>query len=145
MSESLNGRPPKSFYWIAGLALVWNLMGLGAYVSQVTTSPEMLVGMSDAERALYEDLPAWATAAFAIAVNAGALGCLLLLFKKALAIPTLILSLVGVLVQNFNSFVLMGALSIVGPAGAAFSAAVVVIGVYLVWFANNAKTKGWLS
>ena len=120
-------------------------MGLGAYVSQVTTSPEMLVGMSDAERALYEDLPAWATAAFAIAVNAGALGCLLLLFKKALAVPILILSLVGVLVQNFNSFVLMGALSIVGPAGAAFSAAVVVIGVYLVWFANNAKTKGWLS
>jgi len=145
MSESINGGPPKSFYWIAGIALVWNLLGLGAYVSQVTTSPEMLAGMSDAERALYENLPAWATGAFAIAVNAGALGCLLLLFKKALAVPILILSLVGVLVQNFNSFVLMGALSIVGPAGAAFSAAVVVIGVYLVWFANNAKAKGWIG
>ena len=145
MSESLNGGPPKSFYWIAGIALIWNLMGLGAYVSQVTMSPEVLAAMPDAERTLYESVPAWATAAFAIAVNAGALGCLLLLLKKALSLPVLILSLVGVLVQNFNTFVLMGALSVVGSAGAAASAAVVVVGVYLVWFANDAKAKGWLS
>ena len=140
-----SNKPAKSFYWIAGVALFWNLMGLGAYVSQVTMSPEVLNAMPDADRALYENIPTWATAAFAIAVNAGVLGCLLLLLRKSWALPVLIVSLVGVLIQNFNSFVLMNALSVVGPVGAAASAAVVVIGAYLVWMANDAKGKGWLS
>ena len=144
MSEGSN-KPAKSFYWIAGVALVWNLMGLGAYISQVTMTPEMLSALPDAQRALYENLPTWATAAFAIAVNAGVLGCLLLLLRKSLALPVLILSLVGALVQQFNAFVLMNAMSVMGPVGAAFSAAVVFIGAYLVWMANDAKGKGWLS
>jgi len=144
MSEE-NSKPPKSFYWIAGIALVWNLMGLGAYVSQVTMTPEMLNAMPDAERALYENLPAWATSAFAIAVNAGVLGCLLLLLRKSLALPLLVLSLVAALAQHFNTLVLMKALPVVGPGGALFSAAIVIIGTYLIWMANDAKKKGWTT
>jgi hypothetical protein len=34
---------------------------------------------------------------------------------------------------------------VVGAVGAVFSGAVVVIGVYLVWMAKDAKSKGWLS
>jgi len=144
MSEGIS-KPAKSFYWVAGAALVWNLMGLGVYISQVTMSPDALNALPAAERALYEDMPAWATAAFATAVNAGVLGCLLLLFRKALALPILILSLAGVLAQQFNTFVLMKAMPVVGPAGTGLSAAVVAIGVYLVWRAKDAKGKGWLN
>jgi len=144
MSEE-NNKPPKSFYWIAGVALVWNLMGLGAYVSQVTMTPEMLNALPEAERALYENWPAWATSAFAIAVNAGVLGCLLLLLRKSLALPLFVLSLVALLAQQFNTYVLMKALPVVGPVDAVFSAAVVVIGVYLIWVANDAKQKGWTT
>lgn len=145
MSEESSGGPPKSFYWTAGAALVWNLMGVAAYVSQVTMSLEALSGLSEAERALYENMPVWATSAFAIAVNAGALGCLLLLLRKSPALPVLALSLVAALAQQFNSFVLMNALPVVGTVGALFSAAIIVIGVYLVWMANDSKQKGWLS
>lgn len=145
MVSEENNKPAKSFYWIAGTALVWNLMGLGAYISQVTMTPDMLNALPAAERALYENMPAWATAAFAIAVNAGVLGCLLLLLRKVSAIPILVLSLAGVVVQQFNTFVLMKAMPVVGAVGAVFSAAVVVIGVYLIWMAYDAKSKGWLS
>lgn len=138
-------QPSKSFYWIAGAALLWNLMGFGAYYAQVTMTPETLNALPEADRVLYENMPAWATAAFAIAVTAGALGCLLLLLRKSLALPVLIVSLVAVLVQNFNSFFLMGALSVVGPGGAAASAAIVVIGAYLIWFASDAKNKSWIG
>lgn len=140
-----NNNPPRSFYWIAGVALVWNLMGLGAYVAQVTMTPEALNALPEAERALYTDLPSWATAAFAIAVNAGVLGCLLLFLRKSWALPLLVLSLVAALAQQFNTFVLMKALPVVGPVGAVFSASIIVIGVYLIWMANDAKQKGWLS
>ena len=144
MSEETS-KPAKSFYWTAGVALVWNLMGMSAYVAQVTMTPEAMNALPDAERMLYENVPSWATSAFAIAVTAGTLGCLLLLMRKALAIPVLIASLLGVLAQNFNSFVLMDTLSVLGPVGAIFSAAVIVIGAYLIWFATESRKNGWLN
>jgi hypothetical protein len=145
MSESLNGTPPKSFYWVAGVALVWNLMGIMAYVDQVTMSAETLAAMPDAQRALYENMPSWATAAFAIAVNAGALGCLLLVLKKAIALPVLMLSMAGVLVQMAHNFFVSDALEVMGAASAIFPVIVIGIGAYLIWFASNAKSKGWIS
>ena len=136
---------PKMFYWISGAALVWNLLGVMAYVGQVTMSPETLAAMPEAERALYENTPSWVTSAFALAVNAGAIGCLLLVLRKALAVPVLILSLVAVLVQMFHNFFLSDAVEVMGAPAIVGPALVIIIGIYLVWFANDAKGKGWLS
>lgn len=143
MSED-NNKPASSYYWVAGIALVWNLMGFGAYIGQVTMAPEALNALPDAERALYENIPGWATGAFAAAVSGGVLGCVLLLLRNAYALPVFMISLLAVLVQNFNSFFLMDAMSVVGPVGATFSAAVIIIGVYLIWFTMDATKKGWI-
>jgi|TARA_B110000196_G_scaffold315545_1_gene325343 hypothetical protein len=144
MSEE-NSKPPKSFYWTAGIALVWNLMGMSAYVAQVTMTPDAMSALPEAERMLYENVPSWATSAFAIAVTAGTLGCVLLLMRKALAMPVFIASLLGVLAQNYNSFVLMDTMSVLGAVAAIFSAAVTIIGAYLIWFTSDSKKNGWLS
>ena len=82
MNQEMTSAPSKAYYWISGVALAWNLIGIMAYLGQVTMGPEVLAEMSDAERRLYENVAAWATSAYAIAVNAGALGCLLLLLRK---------------------------------------------------------------
>lgn len=145
MSEEISTNPPKLFYWISGAALVWNLLGVMAYVAQVTLTPEALAALPDGQRELYENMPSWAIAAFAIAVNAGALGCLLLVLRKSLALPVLILSLVGVVVQMIHTFLLSDALSVMGPTSAIGPVVIVFIGAYLIWFANDAKSKGWLS
>jgi len=139
-----NNKPAKSYYWTAGIALLWNLMGFSAYIAQVTMAPEALNALPEAERALYENVPGWATGAFAFAVSGGVLGCVLLLLRNGYALPVFMISLLAVLVQNFNSFFLMDAISVVGPIGAVFSAAVVVIGVYLIWFTMDAQKKGWI-
>jgi hypothetical protein len=144
MSEE-NSKPPKSFYWTAGIALVWNLMGMSAYVAQVTMTPDAMSALPEAERMLYENVPSWATSAFAIAVTAGTLGCVLLLMRKALAMLVFIASLLGVLAQNYNSFVLMDTMSVLGAVAAIFSAAVTIIGAYLIWFTSDSKKNGWLS
>ena len=145
MNDVVNNKPPSSFYWIAGLALIWNLLGLFAYISQVTLGPEALAAMSDAERALYENMPAWATGAFAIAVNAGVLGCLLLIMRKSWALPVLVLSLAGVLVQMAYNFLMSNALEVMGAEAAIGPAVVLVVGIFLIWYANFAKNKGWLT
>ena len=145
MSIELSSNPPRSFYVISGFALVWNLLGVGAYISQVTMTPEALAAIPEAQRAIIEGRPEWATAAFAIAVNGGALGCVLLLLRKALATPVLIASFVGVLVQMYQSVFMANSIEVYGPVGMIMPVSVLIIGAYLIWLSMDAKKKGFVS
>lgn len=144
MNDEAAAKPESLFYWISGVGLVWNIFGVLAYIGQVTLTPEQLAAMPDEQRALYEGVPVWATAAYAIAVNAGALGCLLLLFRRALALPVLIASLAGVIVQFFHAYTQTTMLETLGKVPIVVSVTVIFISGYLVWFAKNAQAKGWL-
>jgi hypothetical protein len=145
MSEEASQKPARSFYIISGVALLWNLLGVGFYVAQVTMSQEALNALPDAERILMENTPSWATSAFAIAVNAGALGCLLLLLRRAWAVPVLIASLLGVVVQMVHSLFIADSIEVYGPGGMIMPIMVTAISIFLVWYSRNAKEKGWLS
>jgi hypothetical protein len=141
-----NTSSAPTWFLIGGiLALIWNLMGVAAYVMQVTISPEAMAALPEAERALYESTPAWATAAFAIAVNGGALGCLFLVLKKAWAVPLLQLSLAGIVVQMIHAFFISNSFEVLGPGGTIMPLMVTVVAVLLVWLAGSAKTKGWIQ
>ena len=48
-------KPPKSFWILSGVALVWNLMGVMAYVVQSLMPDEAIAALPVAERALYEN------------------------------------------------------------------------------------------
>lgn len=136
---------PRSFWIIAAVALVWNLLGVMAYIMQMTMTEEALLALPAAERALYENVPAWATSAFAIAVNAGALGCILLLLRRAWAVPVLIVSLAGVLVQMYHSLFIARSIDVYGLGGLSMPVLVVVIAVFLVWYARQAHSRNWID
>ena len=136
---------PKWFTIVAILALVWNLMGVMAFIAQMTMTVEMLAELPQAEQEIYNSIPLWATIAFACAVFAGALGSLALLMKKSLAEPLLILSLAGVAIQMFHSFVISNSFEVFGPGGAIMPAMVAVIAMALVRLASKAKANGWLN
>ena len=93
---------------------------------------------------LYQDIPIWVNIAFGLAVTGGSLGCIALAFKKAIALPILIISLLGVLVQMYHSFFIAHAFDVYGPGGTIMPMMVFIIELYLVWLANNAKAKGWI-
>lgn len=145
MSEESTSKLPTSFYIISGAALVWNLLGVMAYVMQVTMTQEAMNALPEAERMLLESAPVWATSAFAIAVNGGALGCLLLLLRQTWAFPVLIASLAGVIVQMYHSFFMANAIEVYGPAGMIMPAMILVIAIFLVWYSKEAKEKGWIN
>ena len=138
-------KAPTWFMVVAAVMLVWNLLGVMAYIAQVTMTPEAMAALPDAQRQLYETTPAWATAAFAIAVNGGALGCVFLLLKKNLAATFLQLSLLGVLVQMYHSFFMTKAFEVFGPGGLVMPIMVLVIAIYLVTLAAKAKARRWIS
>jgi len=145
MSENNTSSAPAWFLIVGILALIWNLMGVAAYVMQVTMSPDAMAALPEAERALYETTPAWATAAFAIAVNGGALGCLFLVLKKSWAVPLLQLSLAGIAVQMFHAYFMTNSFEVFGPGSTIMPIMVIVVAVLLVWLAGSAKTKGWIN
>ena len=145
MSTTGAVRAPRWFMVITIVALVWNLLGIVAYLMQVMMTHEALAALPEAQRMLYQDVPSWAIAAFAIAVHAGALGCLLLVLRKSLAVAVLWLSLIGALVQMYHSFFVANALEVLGPGGLVMPVLVIVVAIYLVVLARSAKGRGWLN
>lgn len=136
---------PTWFWVVSGIALVWNLMGVMAYLGQATMGPEDFAQMSDAKRELFENIPAWVTGAFAIAVFGGLAGSIGLLLRKAWAGIAFMASLAGVGLQQIHNFFLSNAVEVMG-AEAIVGPVIVIIGaVALVWFSNMVKGKGWLT
>jgi len=54
-------------------------------------------------------------------------------------------SLAAVIVQFFHAYFMTSMLDTLGRAPIVVSMTVIFIGVYLVWFANDSKSKGWLT
>ena len=109
-------------------------------------TPESLAAnFSVAEREFMAQIPVWATAAYATAVTAGVIGAVLLLLRKALALPFFVLSFVGVLIQDFDAFVLSDAIGVWGTNALTLPVVVIVICVFEIWYTRSAKAKAWLT
>lgn len=77
----------------------------------------------------------------AVAVIFGVLGCIALVMKRRLAIPLLIISLLGVLAQNTHMYLLSDAAGIMGVGASPF---VIAGAITLVPFAIFCAHKSWL-
>ena len=146
MADTTNDKP-STVFWVLGVVfLLWNLLGLFGYYTQVTMTTEVMqANFTEAQQAWLTNEPAWATSAYAIAVTAGVIASVLMLLQKGLAFPVFILSFVAVLVQDFNAFVLSDWKTVWGNSALYLPAVVIVMCIVEIWYTRSAKTKGWLS
>jgi uncharacterized membrane protein len=146
MSDLINGKPPTSFWIIGIVALMWNIIGVMLYYIQVSASPEELqAAYGEVGANFIESIPTWATSAHAIAVTAGVLGCVLLLVRKAWAVPLFIISLAGIVVQDIYSFVMAGGASIFGTPAIVIAVVVLLVAIGLVFYSRSAKDRHWID
>ena len=138
-------RPKAAFWIIAVIALIQNLMGVMAYLGQAYMTDETKALLPEAEKALYDNVPIWVTAAFAIAVFGGVLASIALLMRKQIAKTLFLVSLIGMLVQMVYNFFISGAIDDYGLAEIIMSTMVIVIGVYLYLFSKKSIINGWLN
>lgn len=138
-------KPTTSFWVIGIIALLWNLSGLMSFFMDVFMSAETLAALTDEQRVLYESTPSWLKIFYGIAVIGGTLGCIALLIRKSFAIELFIISLVAVLIQMCYSLFLTNAVEVYGIISAIMPIVVIGIGVFLLWYARSAKTKGWIG
>ena len=122
---------------IAGAALVWNLLGLLAFVMQIWMSPAQVAALPAAERAVYAATPAWITAAFALAVAAGVLGSIGLLLRQRWAVAAFTVSLLALIVQIAGGYLVTPLWQATGASGAVLPALLLVIAVVLLRYARG--------
>lgn len=136
---------PRKFWIITSIMLAWNILGVIAFMIDFTMSAEALAAMPDGQRALYENVPAWATVAYAVAVICGTLGCIELLMRKSVAIPLFVVSLLAVLLQFGQAILGSDLLQVMGPSSLAMPAVITAIAIFLIWFALSAKRQNWIA
>ena len=137
--------PPKWFVPVAIAALLWNLLGCFAYLSDAMLTADDLAKMTAAQQALYAARPSWSVGATAIAVWGGAAGCLGLILRKRWATPLLFASLAGVILQDISLLMLSGAMAETGATVLALQGLVLLVAVGLVLLARRAVARGWLA
>ncbi len=141
MKDETVGGVHWSFWVIGAVALIWNVMGAINFFVQM--NPDVLAAYRESERAIVEGRPVWATAAFAVGVFGGALGCLLLLLRKSAAYYLFVASLLGVIVTMTHTLgvgIDFGLGEILG-----ISLMPLVVAVFLIWYSKQAESKGWIS
>ncbi len=141
MNDSV--KPPVWFWVVSILGLLWNLMGVAAFINDVFFLDTAT--LDELQRDFFEGRPSWALAAYGAAVFGGALGCLALLLRRGWALPMLIICLVGIVLQNVHAIALGNAIEVFGPQGLALPAMVFLIALFLAWFAHHARGRGWLQ
>ncbi|WP_445747308.1 hypothetical protein [Polaribacter sp.] len=141
-----NSNKPATSFWVIGvLALIWNALGVMAYLGQKLMTDEMKAMIPADQLEIIENTPAWATAAFAIAVWFGLLGCIVLLMRKKLAKLLFIISLVGVLTQLFYNLFLTNAIEVFGNQSLIQPLVTVSVSLFLIWHAKKCADDGILS
>jgi hypothetical protein len=145
MTNISTNKPPL-WFWIVGIiALIWNLMGVMAYIGQAYITEAELSALSDAEQTLYANVPPWATAAFAIAVFGGTLASIALLLRKKFAKILFVISFLGIIVQMIYNFFISEAMEVYGPGGLIMPVMVILIGIFLITFSYKSFLKNWIS
>lgn len=142
--NTTNSKPSGSFWAIAIIALLWNLMGVNQYILMAYKSESVRAGLSAEKLALIDATPVWSTAAFAIAVFAGALGCVALLLRKKIAKFLFTTSFIGIVFQNIDAFMRFKASEFNGVE-LTMTLLIPVIALFLIWYSKKCISKGWLK
>ena len=141
MSEKDTGGVHWSFWVIGAVALVWNAMGVLNIFMQM--NPDVLATYPESHRTIVASQTGWISASVMIAIFGGALGCVLLLLRKASAIWLFYASLIATIIVVAHTLSLPVELRasdivliIVMP---------VVVAALLAWYSRWTAIRGWIN
>lgn len=138
-------KPPILFWIIAIIGLLWNIMGVMNYLQQAYSSESFKAQVTTEQLAVLESRPTWATAVFAIAVFSGVIGCLLLLFRKKMAVSLLTISFLGALATQIWWFTTTGPSISDQFSGTIMPIIIVGFCLFLMWYSKSASKKNWIN
>lgn len=142
--NQIQSKPTLLFWIISGLAILWNVLGVMAYLGQAYMTDEVLRSLSEAEQLYYSNLPSWVVSAFALAVFAGFFGCLGLFLKKKWAFYLFNLSFLALLVQTYYNFFVQNYIETQGTK-IILPLITFLVSVFLIYFSKSKIKSGVLN
>lgn len=142
MDDRYAPQPLARWYMAAAIAsfVLMVLPCIGALV-HLTTDPATL---PLDERAQFEAEPLWMVAAFGLTGLAGAIGGLMLILRRRLAEPLLLVALIGIAAWFAGLFVNPQLRDLLSTGQIAVALAVVAITWAIYGFARHSRQRGWL-
>jgi hypothetical protein len=146
MTDAAKSRLPVWFWVVAGLGLAWNSFGAVQFMGSLNATSESLQaqGMTPDQAAVMMGYPAWMTIAFAIGVFGGVLGCVLLLWRKALALPVFAVSMIAYIALYVGD-IMHGVFAALGAPQIIVLTVVVLIAMVLLLTARHFRRSSLLS
>jgi hypothetical protein len=133
--------------WLVGVvAVLFNSIGVFEFVMSMTQGPSYMAsaGMTPAQIAHYQALPAWMTVDWAIGVFGALAGSVLILLRNKLAWPVLAVSLAAFLISLAHTYLLTDGGKIMGQPMAITSAVIAALLAFFTWYAWWMMRRGVL-
>lgn len=135
-------RPVPGWFRLAAIgAVLFMAVGCAGYLFDVTSDPNSL---PLDQRTLVMARPTWMIAAYGAAVWVGLAGAVLLLLRRRLAEPLLLVSLVAAVFTFLPYAVVPGVRDNVSTTDIAFALAILAITGSIWSFARRSRQRGWL-
>jgi hypothetical protein len=142
MDEEFTPRAMAAWYLPAAVAsMLFMAFGCIMYLMHVLADPAV---MPLEQRAAYEAEPLWVTAAYAISVWIGLAGAVMLVLKKKLAEPLLMVSLAAVLIWLAGLLLVTGLRENMSANDLIVAIVVTALTWTIFWFARHSRQRGWL-
>ena len=141
-----NANKPNIAFWIIGIiALLWNLMGVANYLGQAFKVDAIMSGMTEDQIGLIENLPAWMTALFAIAVFSGLIGSVIFLMRRKFAVLLFALSFLTATIQQLYWLFGTNMIEVFAESQPYLMPIIVIVFcAFLVWYSKEQRKKGVL-
>ena len=133
--------------WLVGVvALLFNAIGVFDFAMNLIQGPRYMeaAGMTPAQIAHYQQLPAWMMAVWAVGVW-GAFGAsILLLLRRKLAYPIFAVSLAAFLLSFVYTYLLSDGGAAMGGDMTIANVVITVLLVFFIWYSRRMSERGLL-
>jgi hypothetical protein len=132
--------------WVVGISsLLWNAGGAFDYVMTKTRNADYLARLAPEQIGWLDSFPIWMNLAWALGVWGAVAGSVALLLRHRWAVVAFALSLAGLVVATVYQFGLANMpASLKTGGGMAFTAALWVVAILLLWYATRMRARGVL-
>ncbi len=131
--------------WLVGiLGLLWNSVGAFDHLMTQTQNESYMGQFTPEQLEFFYGFPMWLVAFWALAVWGGVLGALLVLLRKSLAVPVLLVSFLSMIVTAIHNFFFANGLYATGGTGLAFVLLIFVFALGLWLYARAMGERGVL-
>ncbi len=139
----MENKAPKWLLWVGVLLILWNLIGVAAFVSQYMMSAADLAKLPQEQQMMWAQKPQWSWISYALAVAGGLLSAVGITLKKRWSVPASWVDVLGVVGTFFPTFFMVSGVNVWQAQYVGLPLFILVIALLQLWLARKGEAAGW--